>query len=177
MNRAEKKAVAERMAETFRKSPHLVLTDFRGMTANQSAELRRKIRAAGGTYQVVKNRLARRAGAGSAVEKVAERLKGPCGLAFHSADPVILAKVLTEFTRDNPQLRLVAGVVDGRDVVNAEGIKTLATLPGLPELRAKLLALMQTPATMLVRLLQTPAAQVARVLDAKREKGGGATQE
>ncbi len=175
MNRAEKNAAVQAMAEQFQKVPHVIVTDFRGLTANQSADLRRRIRAAGGSYQVVKNRLARRASAGTATEKLGSRLVGSCGLASHFSDPVALAKVLTDFNKDNPQLRLVAGVVDGRDVVDAEGIKTLSRLPGLPEIRAQILALVQTPATMLVRLLAAPGSGVARALDARREKleGGG----
>jgi large subunit ribosomal protein L10 len=170
VNRTEKKAVVEEMAGLFRQSPHVFLTDYRGLTAHQSTELRRRIRAAGGGFRVVKNRLARRAGAGTAAEGISERFKGPCGLATHRSDPIALAKVLSEFCKDNPQLRLVAAVVDGREVVDAEGVKFLAMLPGLPETRARLLALVQTPATMLVRLLQTPGSQIARALDARREK-------
>lgn len=178
MNRDQKNAAVAEMAEQLQKVPHVFITDFRGLTANQSAELRRKIRAAGGSYQVVKNRLARRASAGTATEHLAKQLVGPCGLAAHESDPVLLAKVLTDFNKDNPQLRLVAAVVDGREVVDGEGIKVLSKLPGLQETRAQLLALVNTPATMLVRLLTTPASQLARALDARREKleGGGAAE-
>ncbi len=175
MNRDQKNAAVVTMAEQFQKVSNVFITDFTGLTANQSADLRRKIRAAGGSYEVVKNRLAKRASAGTAAEKLANQLVGPCGLASHESDPVGLAKVLADFNKDNPKLRLVAGVVDGRDVVDAEGIKVLSKLPGLPETRAQMLALIQTPATMLVRLLTTPGSQIARAVDARREKleGGG----
>ena len=177
MNRTEKAAAVAQMSETFGETPHVFLTGYRGMTVNQSSELRRRVRGAGGRYAVVKNRLARRASAGNAVEKLAGRLRGPCAVVAHQTDPVGLAKVLIDFAKDNPQLQLLAGVVDGREVVDAEGIKTLATLPGLPELRAQLLALVQTPATTLVRLLNTPGGQIARALDARREKLGGGEPE
>jgi large subunit ribosomal protein L10 len=170
VNRAEKSAAVESMAETFRKAPHVFITDFRGMTVNQSSELRRRIRRAGGTYRVLKNRLAKRAAAGTAAEKVAAHLVGPRAVACHPSDPVAIAKVLSDFSKENPQLQLVAAVVDARSVVAADGIKAIATLPGLPELRAQLLALFQTPAVSLVRLLSTPGSQVARALDARREK-------
>ena len=170
MNRTEKSAAVERMAETFQKASHVFVTDFRGMSVNQSSELRRKIRRVGGSFRVVKNRLAKRAAAGTAAEKVASHLVGSRGVACHGSDPVALAKVLAEFAKENPQLQLIAGVVDAREVVNAEGIKALAVLPGLPEMRARMLALLKTPATQLVRLLSTPAAQMARALDARREK-------
>jgi large subunit ribosomal protein L10 len=154
----------------------VILTDFTGMTAGQSTDLRRKIRASGGTYRVLKNRLARRGSEGTAVGKIADRLRGPCGLAGHPTDPIALAKVVSEFAKDHPQLKLVACVVDAKDVYGTDGIKQLATLPGLPELRAQLLALINTPATQLVRLVATPAGQMARVVDARREKleGGAA---
>jgi large subunit ribosomal protein L10 len=175
VNRTEKTTVVESLAERFRATPHVILADYKGMTAGQATDLRRKIRGAGGTYMVLKNRLARRGSEGTAVARIADRLKGTCGLAAHPTDPVALAKVLTEFAKDNPQLRLVACVVDAKQVYEVEGIKTLATLPGLQELRAQLLALVNTPATQLVRLLNTPAGQVARAIDARREKlEGGA---
>jgi large subunit ribosomal protein L10 len=177
VNRTEKAEAVERMTAAFAQTPHVFVTGYRGMTVNQSSELRRRVRAAGGTYEVVKNRLARRAARENAVGKVEGRLRGPCALVAHRTDPVAIAKVLSDFAKDNPQLELITGVVDGRDVLNAEGIKTLATLPGLPELRAQLLALVQTPASMLVRLLNTPAGQIARAVDARREKlGGGGTE-
>jgi large subunit ribosomal protein L10 len=175
VNRTDKTAVVASLAETFRGIPHVILTDYKGMTAGQSTDLRRRIRAAGGTYRVLKNRLARRGSEGTAVGKIADRLRGTCGLAGHPNDPVGLAKVVTEFAKDHPQLKLVACVVDSKDVYEVEGIKQLATLPGLPELRAQLLALINTPATQLVRLVNTPAGQVARAIDARREKlEGGA---
>jgi large subunit ribosomal protein L10 len=176
VNRTDKATVVESLAQSFRAIPHVILTDFKGMTAGQSTDLRRKIRAAGGTYRVLKNRLARRGSEGTAVGKIADRLVGTCGLAGHPTDPVGLAKVVSSFAKDHPQLKLVACVVDGKDVYEIDGIKQLATLPGLQELRAQLLALINTPATQLVRLVHTPAAQVARAIDARREKleGGAA---
>ena len=176
MKRAEKTAVISEMTEVFQRTPHLVLTAYKGMTANQSNDLRRKIRAAGGSYAVLKNRLAKRAAVGTAVEKIQDKLVGTCGLAGHPSDPVVIAKVVAEFAKDTPALKLVAAVIDGKDVVMGEaGVKTLSTMPGLPELRAQLLALINTPATMLVRLVGTPASQVARAIDARREKlEGGA---
>lgn len=170
MNRTEKAEAVARMAGTFSQTPHVFVTGYRGMTVNQSSELRRRVRAAGGTYEVVKNRLARRAAVDTSLAGIEGELKGPCALVSHRTDPIVLAKVLSDFAKDHPQLQLLAGVVDAKDVLRAEGIKTLATLPGLPELRAQLLALVMTPATMLVRLLQTPGGQLARALDARREK-------
>jgi large subunit ribosomal protein L10 len=174
VNRTEKAEAVQKMSEAFAQAPHVFVTGYRGMTVNQSSELRRRVRAAGGTYQVIKNRLARRAATDNAVGKVEASLRGPCALVSHGTDAIVLAKVLSDFAKDNPQLELITAVVDGKDVVAGPGIKTLATLPALPELRAQLLNLVQTPATMLARLLQTPGGQVARALDARREKLSGA---
>jgi large subunit ribosomal protein L10 len=174
VNRTEKTTAVESLADRFRATPHVILADYKGLTAGQATELRRKIRVVGGTYMVLKNRLARRGSEGTSVAKIADRLKGTCGLAAHATDPVALAKVVSEFAKDNPQFRLVACVVDAKDVYEAEGIKQLATLPGRQELRAQLLALVNTPATQLVRLLNTPAGQMARAIDARREKLEGA---
>jgi len=176
VNRSEKTTVVESLTERFKATPHVILADYKGLTAGQATELRRKIRSVGGTYMVLKNRLARRGSTGTAVEKIADQLKGTCGLAAHPSDPVALAKVVSEFAKDNPQFQLLACVVDSKEVYAAQGIKQLATLPGRQELRAQLLALINTPATQLVRLLNTPAGQVARAIDARREKleGGAA---
>jgi len=161
------------MTEAFRQTPHVILANFNGLTVNQEGELRRRVSAAGGHYLVIKNRLAKRAAEGSAVGRLADRLSGPCALATHATDPIGLAKVLDNFAKDNPQLTLVAGVVDASQLLSADEVRQLATLPGLPELRAQLLALINTPATMLTRLIATPATQVARVIDARRESQGG----
>jgi len=175
MNRTDKATAIQDLTGLFQGSPHVILTDFRGLSANESVDLRRKIRKAGGNFRVLKNRLAKRAATGTALERVNAHLVGARGAATHPNDPVALAKVLAEFAKDHPQLQLVAAVVDAKEVLNVAGVKALATLPALPVLQAQLLALMQTPATQLVRLLQTPGSQLARALDARREKleGGG----
>jgi len=168
--RSEKVTAVEEMAEAFAKAPHLVLATFKGLKVNQVNELRSKVRGVGGNYTVIKNRLAKLAAPGTALEKLADQLSGPCALATHESDPVALAKVLSEFGKDNPELVLLAGVVDGKDVIDEAGVKQLASLPSLPELRAQILALVNTPATQLVRLIGTPASQLARAIDARREK-------
>jgi large subunit ribosomal protein L10 len=162
--------MTETLAETFRSRPHVVLADYRGLTANEANDLRRKVRSAGGSVMVLKNRLAKRAAEGTAVDRIRERLRGPCALAVHPSDPVALAKAMDEFAKDHPNLRLLAAVVEAQELLEAADVRTLANMPGLPDLRAQLLALLQTPATQLARLLGTPASQMARALDARREK-------
>ena len=166
MNRLEKTASVEEMHRSFAETPHVILASFRGLNVNQATDLRSRVRQAGGRFRVIKNRLAKRAAAGTPIE----RFEGPCAIATHETDPVSLAKALADFSKENPQLELRAGVVDAKDILDVKGVKQLASLPGLPELRAQLLCLIQTPATQLVRLLGTPGTQVARVLDAHRDR-------
>ena len=172
MNRAEKIATVEQLHEAFEQTPHVIVASFRGLTVNQANDLRAKVTGVGGSYRVIKNRLAKRAAAGTPVEGISELFSGPCAIATHADDPVGLAKILADFAKANPQIELLAGLVDAKDSLDAKGVKRLSTMPGLPALRAQLLALLQTPATMLVRLLSTPGTQVARVVDARREKLG-----
>jgi len=167
--RADKTAAVERMNADFQKTPHVILASFRGLSVNQANELRRKVDSVGGRYRVIKNRLAKRAAAGTSAEPLTDLLSGPCAIVLHDSDPVALAKALAEFAKANPQLELRGGVVDAKDVVDAAAVKHLATLPGLDELRAQLLALILEPATGLVRLLNTPGGQLARAVDARRE--------
>lgn len=173
MERARKVELVESMNSLFRQVPHAIVASFRGLTVNQASELRARVREVGGTYQVVKNRLAKRAMADTGAAVLADAMSGPCAVATHQDDPVALAKALAEFAKANPQLELIAGLVDARERIDSEGVKRLATMPALPELQAQLLALINTPATMLVRLINTPGGQVARVVDARREALGG----
>ena len=173
MKRADKIATVEELNRTFSDTPHLILASFRGLSVNQANDLRARVRASGGRYRVIKNRLAKIAAAETPVQNLAESLGGPCAIASHDSDPIALAKALSDFSKDNPQLELVAGLIDAKEQLDARGVEQLASMPSLPELRAQLLSLIQTPATTLVRLIQTPGEQLARVLDARREALGG----
>lgn len=171
MNRAQKTAAIERINKTMAETPHVILTAFSGLSANQANALRGKIREAGGSISVIKNRLARRAAVGTPIEPLQSHFSGPCALATHPDDAVALAKAISDFAKDNPQLKVIAGVIESHDVVDEAGVAYLSSLPSLPELRAQLLSLFQTPASSLVRLLNTPAGQMARVIDAKAQQG------
>ena len=122
------------------------------------------MKASGSRYRVVKNSLALRAAKGTALEKLGDRLQGTTGIAYTGSDPVALAKVLVDFAKDHPALAVKVGVVSGDQLLDAAGVKTLSTMPGLPEMRARLLGLLQTPATQLVRLL-AHAGDAARASD------------
>lgn len=170
MNKTEKQELIDALHSDFTKSPHAILVDFRGLTVPAVTEFRRKVRAGGATYRVVKNTLALRAAKGTALEKLEAKFEGTTGVAYTGSDPVALAKVLVDFAKDNPNLVVKGALVSGSEVLDAEGVKALSTMPGLPELRAKLLGLLQAPATNLVRVLNAPGAKMARVLAAHKEK-------
>ena len=176
MNRTEKEEVNGQLHAKMAKAKAAILAEPKGLDVATVTELRMKCREAQVEYRIVKNTLAIRAAKGTSLEALAEKFTGPTALIMSYDDVVVPAKIISEFAKDHPQLKLVACVVDAKEIYGADGIKQLATLPGLPELRAQLLALINTPATQIVRLVNTPAGQVARAIDARREKleGGAA---
>lgn len=170
MNRSEKQQLIDELRKELVQAPHAVLLDFKGLSVPAVTEFRKKVRASGSHYRVVKNSLALRAAKGTALERLEAKLEGYTGIAYTGDDPVALAKVLVDFAKDHPALSVKAGVVAGSQLLDAAGVKALSTLPGLPELRARLLGLLQAPATELVRLLGTPATQLVRVAKAHQDK-------
>jgi len=170
MNRSEKQQLIDELHKELEQAPNAVLLDFKGLSVPAATEFRKKMRASGSRYRVVKNSLALRAAKGTALERLEAKLEGYTGIAYTGDDPVALAKVLVDFAKDHPALTVKAAVVAGTQMLDANGVKALSTMPGLPELRAKLLGLLLAPATQLVRLLGTPATQTVRVLKAHQDK-------
>jgi large subunit ribosomal protein L10 len=152
VTRAEKETELQDLERAFRGSASAVLVDYRGLKVPEVTELRRQVRAARAEYKVVKNTLAKRALKGTQFEVLAEHFQGTIAVAYSGGDPVALAKVLTTFAKTAPALTIKAAVVQGRALKPAE-VGDLATLPGKPELYAKLLLLLQAPMTQLVRVL------------------------
>ena len=173
MNRTEKQQLIDELHGEFKASAHAVLVDYKGLSVPAVTEFRRKVKAAGSTYRVVKNSLALRAAKDTPLEKLAPKFEGATGVAYTGDDPVALAKVLVDFAKEHPALALKGALVSGSQLLDAEGVKALSTMPGLNELRARLLGLLQAPATQLVRLLNTPASQLAQVLKAHQDKEEG----
>ena len=164
MDRSEKSNLVTALNKSLADTVCVVITHQRGLTVAEVTDLRRQMRAAGAGYRVTKNRLARRALTGTKFERLSPLFKGPTAIAF-SRDPVAAAKVAVAFAEKNEKLSIVGGGL-GEQQLDAEGVKALATLPSLDELRGKLLGLLQTPASRLVGVLQAPGAQIARVLGA-----------
>jgi len=173
MNRTEKQELIDDLHSEFGKSPHAILVDFRGLSVPAVTEFRRKVRQAGSRYRVVKNSLALRALKNTPLEPLAAKFENATGVAYTGADPVAMAKALMDFAKDHPNLVVKAGLVSGSQMLDADGVKALSSMPSLPELRAKLLGLLNAPASQLVRLLSTPAGQLARVLKAHQDKEAG----
>jgi large subunit ribosomal protein L10 len=173
MNRTEKQELIDDLRKELKATPHFVLVDFRGLSVPDVTEFRKKVKASGSSYRVVKNRLALRAARGTPLEKLEGQFEGTTGIAWNGDDPVALAKTLVDFAKEHPALALKAGLVSGDQVLDADGVKALSAMPGLAELRASFLGLLQAPATKLARLLGTPATQLVRVMKAHLERRGG----
>ena len=164
MDRAEKKQLVATLSQVFSDASVVVVTRNHGLTVAQVNDLRGKMRAAGASYKVAKNRLARIALEGTDYSAISDLLVGPTALAT-SADPVAAAKAAVEFAKTNDKLEIVGGAM-GSTVLDVDGIKALAALPSLNELRAKIVGLVQAPATKLAQLTSAPAGKLARVFAA-----------
>jgi len=167
MNQTEKNVVIGGLAEKFGQAPLIALSQYRGLTVAQLTELRIQLRSVEGELLVAKNTLTWRAVMDTPNKVIEPLLSGPNVLAFGYGDPVTFAKVIDSYAAKNDKFEVKGAVMDGV-LLDKKQLAKLATMPSKDELRAKLLALMMTPATMLVRVLSAPAQQFAQVLDARR---------
>ena len=164
MDRAQKAELVASLNRTFAETSVVVITRNLGMTVAQATDLRTKMRAAGASYKVAKNRLAKLAIEGTPYAPIGDLLTGPTAIAT-SPDPVAAAKVAVEFAKTNDRLEIVGGAM-GDTPLDVEGVKALATLPSLDELRGKIVGLIVAPATKIAQVVQAPASQLARVFGA-----------
>ncbi|WJS99900.1 50S ribosomal protein L10 [Novosphingobium humi] len=168
MDRSQKAESVAQLNAVFNEVGVVVVTRNLGLTVAQSTVLRGKIREAGATYKVAKNRLAKLAAQDTPYEGIGDLLTGPTALAW-SVDPVAAAKAVVDFAKTTDKIEIVGGSL-GNVVLNADGVKALASMPSLDELRAKLIGLVQAPATKLAQLSTAPAAKLARVFQAYADK-------
>ena len=168
MERAEKREFVTELNQVFKDTGSLVVAHYSGLTVAQMNDLRSKMRVAGGTVKVAKNRLARIALQGTESEGIADLFQGQTLIAY-SDDPVTAPKVAVEFAKGNNKLVVLGGAM-GATNLDAEGVKALASLPSLDELRAKLVGMIQTPATRIAQVVNAPAGQLARVFNAYAQK-------
>ena len=168
MDRAEKREFVTGLNEVFSNTGSVVVAHYAGLTVANMNELRSKMRAAGGTVKVAKNRLAIIALQGTESEGMKDLFKGQTLIAY-AEDPVAAPKVAADFAKANDKLVILGGAM-GSTTLDADGVKALATMPSLDELRAKIVGLIVAPATKIATIAQAPAAQLARVLKAYAEK-------
>jgi large subunit ribosomal protein L10 len=164
VDRAEKKELVAELNDVFKKTSVVVVAHYSGLTVAQLQKLRKQMREAGASVQVAKNRLAKIALEGTDVATIGSLLKGPTLIAY-SDDPVAAPKVVAAFAKDHDKLVILGGAM-GATALNPEGVKALATMPSLDELRAKLVGLINAPATKVAQLATAPAAKLARVFGA-----------
>jgi len=180
LKREQKEQWVTEIHEKLGGAAAVFILDYRGLSVAEVNRLRKKLREAKGELRVVKNTLLRRASAGTDSAALEDLFSGPTALALAKTDPVMPAKVLTDFAKEVPKLELRAAMLQGRRLTVAE-IARLAALPSLPELRAKLLGTLSAPAARLVRLLATPGGQLARAVALRRDQlpaeAAGATTE
>ena len=168
MDRSQKADLVAELKNVFNETSVVVITRNLGLSVAQSTDLRLKMRDAGAQFKVAKNRLAKIALEGTKYGSIGDMLTGPTALAT-SIDPVAAAKVAVEFAKTNDRLEIVGGAM-GDTLLDINGIKALAALPSLDELRGKLVGLIQAPATKLARIAIEPASLLARVTGAYAAK-------
>jgi len=170
LTRAKKTEKVTALASELAHSTSAIIGTFSALTASKDMDLRKTVREAGGSYHVVKNKLAARAAKGSKIEAALQGLKGVSSVAYTSGDPVALAKALSEWVKENSEFTFKLGIVDGKVITVAE-IAALATLPGKEELFSKLLFLIQSPAQRLVTVINASGRDLAVVINQAAAKG------
>jgi large subunit ribosomal protein L10 len=168
VERAEKRELVTELNGVFQGAGSVVVAHYTGLTVAQLSDLRKKMRAAGGSVKVAKNRLIKIALQGTKSEGMSDLFIGQTLIAY-SEDPIAAPKVAADFAKINDKLVIIGGAM-GTTMLNDAGIKSLATMPSLNELRAKLVGMISTPATRIASVLSAPGAQIARVLNAYSQK-------
>ncbi len=169
MDRAAKRELVTSLHDVLKDTGVVVVAHNTGMVAAQSAELRKRVKEAGGSVKVAKNNLVKLALKDTKAEGVINLLKGPTILAY-SKDPIAAARVAVKYAKENDKLVILGGAM-GASILDANAVKALAELPSLDELRAKLIGLLNAPATKIARTVAEPGAQLARVIQAKAAAG------
>ncbi|MEO8668546.1 MAG: 50S ribosomal protein L10 [Bauldia sp.] len=164
MDRAEKSELVTSLNQVFKDTGTVVVAHYAGLSVAEMTAFRAKMRDAGAGVKVAKNRLAKLALKGTDAETIADLFKGPTVVAY-SSDPVAAARVAVDFAKTNDKLVILGGAM-GKQGLDANGVKALASLPSLDELRARLLGMIQTPATRIASVVAAPAGQIARVIGA-----------
>ena len=166
MLKSEKEVLIKELTDKFSRAKAVVVSEMLKVDVATVTRLRKKLREGGIEFKVLKNTLARRAAKGSSVEVISEDFVGPVAVAVSYGDVVAPAKILMEFIKDLQTIKLKSAVVEGKRI-DVNGIKALAKLPGLPQLRAQILGMINQPASKLARTIKEPSNALARVLNAR----------
>jgi large subunit ribosomal protein L10 len=169
VERAAKRELVSTLNDVFSNTSVVVVAHYAGLTVADMQKLRTQMKQAGATVKVAKNRLAKIALEGTDVASISDLLRGPTLIAY-SSDPVAAPKVVVEFAKVHKKAVILGGAM-GKTTLNVDGVKALATLPSLDELRAKLVGLVQAPATKVAQVVNVPAAKLARVFGAYAKSG------
>jgi large subunit ribosomal protein L10 len=169
VDRSEKEKQIKQLNDKFSRAKAAIAVQFGKLPVATVTNLRKKLREGKVEYKVLKNTLAKRAAKGTPVEVMAEEFVGPVAMCLAYEDVVAPAKILTDFIKDLETIKVKSGVVEGRKI-DARGVQALAKMPGLPELRAKILGMINQPAAKLARTIAAPGTQLALVIKAKSEK-------
>lgn len=175
MLRSEKEKLIAELTDRFNRAKSVVVAEFTRLDVTTDTALRKKFRDGGAEYKVIKNTLAKRAAKGTAFEQVSDDFVGPVALALGYEDVVAPAKILSEFlegSKDTEIIKIKSGVVEGKKI-DVKGVEALAKLPGLPQLRAQILSMINQPASKLVRTIAEPGSSLARLIKARGEALAG----
>jgi len=172
VDRAGKKELIDTLHASLKDTGTIVVAHYAGMTVAHMTEFRKRVKEAGGSVKVTKNRLAKLALKDTDAAGIIDLFKGPTVVAY-SKDPVTAARISVKYAKDNDKLVILGGTM-GKNVLDPQGVKALAELPSLDELRAKLIGLLNAPATKIARTVMEPGAQLARVIQAKASKSDAA---
>jgi large subunit ribosomal protein L10 len=175
-SRQQKEDLMNRYQQGMAGAPHIFLMDYKGVTVTDDTIFRRRVREVGGTYEVVKNRLVLRAIEGTALQDLKDKFRGPTAVAFSGDDPVGLAKAITSFVKDVPEVEIKGGLVEGQ-IISPEDVQQIASLPSREELISKLVFLLQSPVSGFVKVLGAIPRQFVIALEQIRQQKEGSTSD
>lgn len=174
MLKSEKEELIKELNEKFARATSVIVAEFKKVNVDTVTRLRKKLRDGGVDYKVLKNTLAKRAAKGTQVEVIADEFVGPVAVAVAYGDVVSPAKIFTDFIKGMETFQIRSAMVEGKRIDTA-GVEALAKMPGLPELRAQLLGMINQPAGKVVRTIAAPGSQLARVLQARNDAQANAS--
>ena len=168
MNKEQKKNYISEMSEQFENSEAVIVTHYQGLTVSQLDDLRKKMREQGIKFKITKNRITKLALENSKMKDISKMFSGPTAIAL-SKDAITSAKILTNFSKENENLKILGGIM-GKDILDVAGVENVASLPSLEEARAKIVGILRSPAQKIASILLAPASKIAILALEKSKK-------